>query len=138
MVKICLDLLNDAVYAVRLAAIKNIKAMVDAFGMDWCRERLLQAALTHLTTSPNYLRRVGVCKLVVELAACSDETFLRELALPALKALATDTIPNVRLSVARAVKQLTCKQAFIGEEMKGVMQLLSQDVDDDVRYYSSN
>lgn len=133
-----MDLLNDVVYAVRLAAIKNIKAMVDAFGMDWCRERLLQAALTHLTTSPNYLRRVGVCKLVVELSACSDEPFLRELAVPALKALATDAIPNVRLSVARAVKQLTCKQAFIGEEMKGVMQLLSQDVDDDVRYYSSN
>lgn len=131
--------MNDPVYAVRLAAIKNIKAMVEAFGIDWCRERLLQAALSHLTTSPNYLRRVGVCKLVLELAGvCGDEAFFRELAIPALKALATDAIPNVRLSVARAVKQLSCKQAFVGEEMKGVMQLLSQDVDDDVRYYASN
>lgn len=137
LVKICLDLLCDQVYAVRLSAIKNIRNLIEAFGVDWCRERLLQPALTHLTTSANYLRRLGVPKLIVEWTPVGDEKLLWEASVPALKALATDSVPNVRLAVARAIAHLVTEKGVAGE-LSGVIQLLGEDGDDDVRFYAQH
>ncbi len=119
----------------RLSAIKNIRNLIETFGVDWCRERLLTPALTHLTTSSNYLRRLGVPKLIVEWTPVGDEKLLWELSIPALKALATDSVANVRLSVAKSIGKLASAKGLI-EELNGVIQLLAQDNDDDVRFYA--
>ncbi|XP_071173431.1 serine/threonine-protein phosphatase 4 regulatory subunit 1-like isoform X10 [Mytilus edulis] len=64
--------------------------------------------------------------------------------LPGLFALSTDSVPNVRISVAKALSQSLMNKGFFFteknpccEELKKVIEQLQNDQDRDVRYFSS-
>jgi serine/threonine-protein phosphatase 2A regulatory subunit A len=143
LARICLALLEDPVHQVRQSAISNVRALVDRFGMVWCGERLLQPAVSRLVANGSYLRRTGVVRLIAVLAPVADDAVFASLALPALKTLAADAVPNVRLCVARAIGDLAllvqtrASLAGMARELVPLLQKLVQDADGDVQFYAT-
>lgn len=143
LAKICLALLEDPVHQVRQSAVHNVRALVDRFGMAWCRDRLLQPAMSRLVVNGSYLRRTGVVRLIAVLAPVADDVVFASLALPALKVLAADVVPNVRLCVARvigdlaALVQTRASLAAMASDFAPLLQQLVQDVDVDVQFYAT-
>lgn len=137
LVKICLDLLNDPVHQVRHSAIQNLSNLIGRFGIDWCKQRLLVPVMGNLTTNPNYLRRTGLGHVVKVITPLGDDSLFKDICIPALKALAIDPVPNVRLSIARAILNvIPLLNPDNRQEITATLQLLSRDSDFDVQYFA--
>ena len=137
LLKICLDLLNDPVHQVRHSAIQNLATLIDKFGIDWCRDRLIAPVLASLTTNQNYLRRTALGHVVALITPLGNDQLFINVCLPALKALATDPVPNVRLSVSRALLNVLPKlPPSVNDQVRGTLQLLTQDSDFDVQFFA--
>ena len=142
---LCQRLLDDPVHAVRRAAAANVRALCEAFGLDWALWRIVQPALAGLGAAPCYLRRVGVAHLVATLLPClrpaepvHRDALLHHL-LPALQGLAADPVPNVRLVCARTAALLAPFFPGAPELRKATAAMLlplHDDADFDVQYYA--
>ena len=94
--------------------------------------------MSNLTTNPNYLRRTGLGHVVKVITPLGDDLLFKDICNPALKALAIDPVPNVRLSIARAILTiLPLISPANRDEITPTVQLLTRDPDFDVQYFST-
>ena len=97
--------------------------------------------MIHLTNNSNYLRRIVISHVIEAITPLGDDQLFKEISLPALKALSSDPIPNVRLSVSRVLFEiiplLKSQNWDSLTEIKGTLLLqLQQDSDFDVQYFA--
>lgn len=84
--------LADCVYTIREHAIINLQKLIDVFGVEWARSRLIPELLSASSTHTNYLYRMTALSAAVLLAdTVGADTFL-ELLLPMVLRMRNDPV----------------------------------------------
>ena len=102
-----------------------------------------------MRTAPNYLYRLTTLFGISEMSQVCSISMIKNNFLPALKEMSQDKIPNIRINVAKAALKIRETiyspegQASAGTfgpavdaEIGQLLDDLSQDTDDDVKYFS--
>ena len=91
----------------------------------------------------NYLYRLTVLFGIAELSQVMAADGISKNFLPVLNALAADKIPNIRLNVAKTIWGMrkhrrgnTALDNAIEAELLQILNMLKNDVDDDVKFYT--
>jgi serine/threonine-protein phosphatase 2A regulatory subunit A len=155
--ELCLKWLDDPVFAVREAAADNLKKLCETFGPAWADRILVSRLLTlhgsvadnsaNLKTGGNtgssnsFQHRMTVLNAMGRLGEAIGPAVLSSRLLPAITALARDSVPNVRFTVARALHKLitsakASEQVSVKSLVRPCLTTLSGDSDADVRYYA--
>ena len=136
----CMQWLSDTVYAVRRAATENLNELSSRFGDDWARDVVIPRMMNLVTTS-NYLHRVTALYGLQLLAGCLSKEIVETSVLPPVMKLATDSVPNVRFTVAKTLQSLYWNRLIGREDLRGevwgLLQSLADDSDRDVRFYAT-
>lgn len=104
---LCVAWLTDAVYAVREAAITNLRELVRLFGTSWAIDQAIPCIQHIFDTSSSYLYRITALQAVGELAAVLDTSTNETYLLPLLLQKAFhDPVANVRLVAAKICIQV--------------------------------
>ena len=87
----------------------------------------------------NYLYRTVVVLALSTLASVLPANVITEDLLPMLLPMAEDPVANIRMNVAKAMKEFIrpLEQATVDEKLKPVLHKLLHDGDRDVRFYAS-
>jgi len=157
---LCLKWLNDPVFAVREAAAENMKRLCEIFGPAWADRILVSKLLTVYGSvvegvvassktggssaggnTSSFQQRMTVLTAMGRLGEAVGPAVLSSRLLPAITALARDSVPNVRFTVARALHKLVSgakavDQASVKSLVRPCLTTLSGDSDADVRYYA--
>ena len=96
----CVGWLQDCVYAVREAAITNLRQLTDVFGVEWAQQALLPQVLA-AHTHTNYLYRTTVLYALSALAPVVQPEVLLSTMLPVAIQMGADPVANVRFVVAK-------------------------------------
>ncbi|KAL8581155.1 hypothetical protein ACOMHN_033602 [Nucella lapillus] len=144
-VALCMDKVSE----VRMESFSLISAVLRRVNEDG-EDKLLRVICSDLidqfALNPKWSGRQIFCQMchtVLKEMALSPPVFA-EVLLPTLLALGHDSVPNVRLAVARGLAQqivpldyYTSSQNPCHEELLAVLQALQTDKDRDVRFYST-
>ncbi|KAG5480706.1 hypothetical protein CUR178_05841 [Leishmania enriettii] len=134
VLQVCITRLTDRVAAIRDAAVQSCCKLVAEHGSSWAASKLLPQVQS-LVTNPNYLHRVALCHLYAALAnvAAFDAATCELAVWPQLVMLQKDTVPNVRLNVAKAIMALSRADKIPARLTKPALRCLSEDAEVDVR-----
>lgn len=146
---VCLLLLQDKVSAVRLSAVELLAVIIKSMVANSKPSAFLKAALCSIDEkyrkANKWLWRqlyVYICQELAVKRSVPREYFVDEI-VPNLFSLAWDTVPNVRLAVARCLGLTLVPLDFLPSIQKAHYQLLLQvmyslqsDVDRDVRHFA--
>ena len=139
--ELCISWLGDCVYSVREAAISNLKALAEVFGLEWAKEHIVPQVLNMYDSSANYLLRMTSLHAIGILSAVVGAEIVEESFLPIVTDRASrDPVPNVRFCSAKTLKLVIphvrkdvqeskirpCLMALVGESEK----------DKDVTYFA--
>lgn len=135
--KLCLLWLSDSVHSVRFMAASNLAQLTRVFGSEWAASTVIPH-IRILTGDANYLLRMtalGAARAIADAVAPED---LNGLVLPAILGMARDSVPNIRFSVAKVLKELipTMDASVVASQVKPCLQSLATDSDLDVQYYA--
>lgn len=136
LLTLCSSWLSDAVYSVRESAVSTCTELARMFGNDWTHRRLIPKVV-ELSQRPNYLLRVTVLQVLAALipvVGCSPDV-LNLL----VDSLARDSVPNVRLNVAKTLSQIARyvqPPSLVQQRVKPALERLRQDADGDVHYFA--
>ncbi|GET88131.1 serine/threonine protein phosphatase 2A regulatory subunit, putative [Leishmania tarentolae] len=134
VLQVCVSRLTDRVAAIRDAAVQSCCKLVAEHGSGWAASTLLPQVQA-LVTDSNYLHRVALCHLCTALAnvAAFDAATCESVVWPQLVILHKDSVPNVRLNVAKAIMALSHADKIPMRRAKPVLRTLSEDAEVDVR-----
>lgn len=97
--------LRDSIFTIREAAIENYKEISKIFGAQWASTCAVPR-IVQLHTDSNYLHRLTTLFGIQALSqSCSVDTIRRQF-IPVMLTLTQDRVANVRMNVAKAVKEL--------------------------------
>ena len=113
-------LLGDEAADVRTAMVSALPALVAKFGAKW-RDAQLAKIITGLFDSPDYMLRKTAISAIVALELTNEKEFEA-----IISRAATDTVPNVRMVLARELPR--------GAK---ILATLAKDSDPDVAFYAS-
>ncbi|GBM56185.1 Serine/threonine-protein phosphatase 4 regulatory subunit 1, partial [Araneus ventricosus] len=140
---VALTLLQDKVFAVRLAAAEFMANIVKHV-LDDVKMPLLSKLDTTYRQAHKWNQRqtyVLVCEQLAKQRSLSLDTFVTEI-VPRLFSLAWDVVPNVRLAVSRCIALTLLPLDYLPAIQKAHSDLflqvyysLQSDIDDDVRHY---
>lgn len=139
--KLCLSWLRDSVYSIREAAIVNLKALTEVFGVDWAKEYIVPQVLTLFDESSNYLFRMTVLYAIGVLAQVVgtemvEDSFRTKL----VEGGSKDPVPNVRFCSAKAINRVipyVRAEAREGKIRPCLMSLIDgPEKDNDVKYFA--
>ncbi|CAL1299929.1 unnamed protein product [Larinioides sclopetarius] len=140
---VALTLLQDKVFAVRLAAAEFMASIVKHI-LDDVKMSLLSKLDTTYRQAHKWNQRqtyVLVCEQLAKQRSLSLDTFVTEI-VPRLFSLAWDVVPNVRLAVSRCIALTLLPLDYLPAIQKAHSDLflqvyysLQSDIDDDVRHY---
>lgn len=140
---LCMSWLGDSVFSIREAATVNLKKLTEAFGAEWAKTNILPKIL-HMSSHPNHLYRMTTIFAITTIAPSTNPGVVKDLILPAVISLASDPIPNIRFNAAKSLQSLipVLKQSdetktLVDQQIKGVLEKLSQDSDMDVQFYAN-
>lgn len=135
---LCMSWLGDSVYSVREAATCNFKKLMEIFGFEWAQQNVIPKVLEY-HSHPKYLYRMTMVFAVKSLAKSVPKEVLTDTMLPLVLKLADDNVPNIRFNVAIALGEVIplVDASVAVEKIKPVLETLSKDGDNDVRYFSS-
>lgn len=131
--------LSDSVYAIRDAAINNLKKLTVVFGVPWCQQHVLPKVIA-LFSHPNYLYRMTTLVAVGVMADVVGAEVTQQSLLPLVLRMANDPVPNIRFNVAKTLALMTpvLSSATVHAQIKPVVvQLMREDTDADVKYFAS-
>ncbi|XP_069807821.1 serine/threonine-protein phosphatase 4 regulatory subunit 1-like [Dendropsophus ebraccatus] len=146
---IALTLCSDKVSEVRWISFKLIVAILRKFyasgenelGINFINELIVQ-----FRHSPKWVGRQAfafICQAVVQEECMPAEEFVTHL-LPNLLSLASDPVPNVRVLLAKALKQTLLEKAYFTslgnphlDSVEKTVQAMQLDRDQDVRFFST-
>lgn len=101
---LCISWLGDCVYSVREAAIANLKAVTEVFGIGWAKDHIVPQVLGMYDRSNNYLLRVTSLHAIGVLGEVVGSETVEELFLPIITERASrDPVPNVRFCSAKTL-----------------------------------
>ena len=104
---LCIAWLSDSVYAVREAAIANLRQLVQLFGSRWAADQAIPPVLDMYGQSTSYLYRMTALHAVGALATVTDASTVESLLLPVLLDRACrDPVANVRLVATKMCVQV--------------------------------
>jgi serine/threonine-protein phosphatase 2A regulatory subunit A len=152
--------LGDSVFSIREAAAANLGKLVARFGSAWAEGAVLPRVLALIeagrtpgaerpggaagyqeslasTVPSSQLRMTGLLALVRLGEAMTREACAGKV-LPAVLALAGDSVPNVRFNAAKALGVLKgcLEPAVLAARVKPALAKLREDVDQDVRFFA--
>jgi len=131
--EICFGWLTDSVYAVRTAAITNLKQLTICFGEDFTVSHVLPQ-IKLLVLNKNYLHRITVLFYIQQVGPIFSQKILNENIIPILLTLGSDPVPNIRYSTSNAIEILLSKMdKNMKDKIRQLVSKLSQDEDSDVR-----
>ena len=139
---LCMVWMGDDVYSIRRAASNNLFKLADLFGEEWAKDQIFPR-IERMHTHSNYLQRMtALYSIQVLIKALSTKT-LEKTIVPLILHMATDSVPNVRLTVARTLKDIvtSCgnnmQESYLDSSVIPALKTLTSDSDRDVRYYST-
>lgn len=129
--------LLQSVYAIREAAAKNLKKLVEKFGAEWAQNQVIPKVLA-MATNTNYLHRLTTLYSVNVLAEVMGPESVVKLMLPVVIGLADDSVANVRFNVAKTLQKIApaLDESTIKSQIKPVLDKLNGDTDVDVKYFA--
>jgi len=134
---LCFSWLADTVYAVRQAAIANLKNLTVVFGEPF--SRVVVPRISSLCTNTNYLHRMTILFYAETVGTLMSPTFLQEFILPLVFRMAVDPVANIRFASARAIEALVSTMTAESKTQSlQVIKLLIADKDPDVREAAQN
>ena len=136
---LCIEWLEDPVFAIRSAATENLSRIAKLFGPQWTSSRIVPSILK-LRDSKSYLLRVTLLKAISVLAQDVDNDTKRGKLLPAVLALASDRVANVRFNAANALRSLgesgLASEIVASKIVPCLKNMQDKDSDRDVKYLS--
>ncbi|KAG9474489.1 hypothetical protein GDO78_004673 [Eleutherodactylus coqui] len=146
---IALTLCSDKVSEVRWISFKLIVAILRKFYADGESElgiNFINELIVQFRHSPKWVGRQAfafICQAVVQEECMPAEQFVTHL-LPNLLSLASDPVPNVRVLLAKALKQTLLEKAYFTslgnphlDAVEKTVQAMQLDRDQDVRFFST-
>lgn len=140
---LCMVWMSDDVYSIRRAAANNLYKLAELFGEDWAKEQIFPR-IERMHAHTNYLQRMTSLYSIQVLVKTLTVPTLETIIVPLILQMVTDAVPNVRLTVARTLKDIvTCSgsgmnEAFLDTSIGPALKTLSTDTDRDVRFYSTS
>jgi serine/threonine-protein phosphatase 2A regulatory subunit A len=136
---LCMTWLTDEVYSVRRAAAENLKKLIEIFGDEWSREHIVPR-IERMRVDNNYLKRMTALYGIQVISSCLPVEFVENVCISIVLSMAKDPVPNVRFTVAKTLEKLfpVLKCTDSSSEIIGILSLLQNDIDRDVRYFSSH
>jgi len=135
---LCVSWLADDISSIREAAATNVMNLVAVFGPTWAYD-CIYPPLMELKCHPSYLRRLSAVQAASFLTTKVErETPLMEHIVPLIVDMASDTVPNVRFNVARALHRISqpCGLTIYQQRIRPVLSVLTEDPDRDVRFFA--
>jgi serine/threonine-protein phosphatase 2A regulatory subunit A len=131
----CLAWLSDPVFAVRCAAVDNLKVLHTRLGESWTCTCVIPKLET-LTSNKSYLLRLTGLHAIQALSSCLSVSNAEKHLIPRVLHLAKDPVPNIRMNCARALltllKVLPASNSFRQVVVENLAEL-SSDSDRDVK-----
>uniref|UniRef100_A0A2D4P2D3 TOG domain-containing protein n=1 Tax=Micrurus surinamensis TaxID=129470 RepID=A0A2D4P2D3_MICSU len=126
-----------AVYAIREAATSNLKKLVEKFGKDWAHATIIPKVLA-MSNDPNYLHRMTTLFCINVLSEVCGQEITTKHMLPTVLRMAGDAVANVRFNVAKSLQKIgpILDNGTLQNEVKPVLEKLTQDPDVDVKYFA--
>jgi len=135
--ELCMSWVNDPVAEVREEATLNFARLAQTFGAAWAETHLVPRLL-HISTRRTYVYRLICLLAIMDLAPLLGPEVALNRLMPIVLTLIHDTVPNVRLNVARALDRLA--DLLDADSVKRLavpsLTLLATDADRDVKYYA--
>jgi len=134
---LCVAWLGDDISSIRQAAANNLKELTKLFGTDWAVEYLIPSVAS-IRNHPSYLRRVVALQACALMATEMEPETVRTDLLPMVLDMTTDTVPNIRFNVAKALQKIApvAGPTVIETQIRPVINLLVDDLDTDVRFFA--
>ncbi|OZJ05350.1 hypothetical protein BZG36_01553 [Bifiguratus adelaidae] len=143
LLSMCLSWLGDAVFSIREAATANLKKLTEVFGVDWAKEAIIPKVLEISTSPTNYLYRMTGINAITIMAQAVTPEVIKDQILPSVRLLVNDPIPNIRFNVAKSLetiapllKQSPDTSGLIESDVKPDLIKLTEDSDNDVRFFA--
>jgi len=136
--ELCISWLRDSVFAIRQAAVQNIRELTGIFGLQWMQETILPYAML-LHSHPNYLHRMTVLHLITELVPLVGTKIATNSLLPIVLRMSQDSVPNIRFNVAKTLQKMVPhldSDTVLGR-VRPCLELLVQDPDSDVKIFGT-
>merc|ERR1719198_2044886 len=135
----CIGWLQDCVFAIREAAIVNLRELIEVFGVAWATQQVIPQVLEGHKHS-NYLYRMTVLYSIVAMAPVVGSDPLNNSLLPIALGMTTDPVPNVRFNAAKTLHQLMplLNDHLVVHRVKPCLATMAKDPDQDVHYFASH
>jgi serine/threonine-protein phosphatase 2A regulatory subunit A len=139
---LCMVWMGDDVYSIRRAAANNLFKLADLFGEEWAKEQIFPR-IERMHTHTNYLQRMTSLYSIQVLVKMLSIPTLETIIVPLILHMVADAVPNVRLTVARTLKDIvsssggSMQDTFLDTCIVPALKTLSADTDRDVRFYST-
>jgi serine/threonine-protein phosphatase 2A regulatory subunit A len=135
---LCMSWLTDNVFAIREAAIANVRKLTETFGVDWAQANIIPSIL-NLHSHPNYLHRMTTLFSISAISAVAGQTVIANSLLPLVLRMAQDKVANIRFNVAKTLQALIphIDAATVQSRVKPCLQKLTEDSDRDVKFYAT-
>ncbi|CAN8076215.1 unnamed protein product [Agarophyton chilense] len=138
---LCISWLTDCVFSIREAAIKNLRAMTEIFGLEWAKEHIVFQVMRMYEKSGNYLLRMTALHAIGVLAEVLGPETVEETFLPIVTERASkDPVPNVRFCSAKTLNRII---PFVREDVREtkirpclISMTDSTEKDQDVTYFA--
>ena len=133
--EMCLSWLTDSVYAVRCAAVENLKLLHSHLGETWALTFVIPRLET-LTSHKNYLFRLTGLHAIQVLCRCLTTPSIEKQLIPRVFHLVKDPVPNVRMKCSNALVSLLKTLPATSSYRKIIIENLSElssDSDRDVK-----
>jgi serine/threonine-protein phosphatase 2A regulatory subunit A len=133
-----IDFLQDCVYMIRQAAIKNIHKLTIIYGDSWFSKHVFPK-LVEYSASSNYLTRITVLNTLCTICPVILSEEIKLACLNLILSLAVDPIPNVRLNVCKSLAPYAkvVSQEIFEDKIKAIIvKFHTFEQDKDVKYFS--
>ncbi len=138
LTSLCVSWLADDISSIRDAAATNVMNLAAVFGPAWAFD-FIYPPLLELKCHPSYLRRLSAVQAASLLATkVEPDTPLMRNIVPMILDMASDSVPNVRFNVARALFRIAepCGVNMYKQQIRPVISVLTEDPDRDVRFFA--
>ncbi len=138
----CMTWLGDEVYSIRRAAAENLKHLSVLFGEVWTLEHVVPR-IERMHSHANYSHRLTAVYAIQVLVPSFSQRSLEQVLVPILLHMVKDSVPNIRLAVARTLQDIVSiggsnmEKKYLLSSVSPVLTSMSEDNDRDVRYYAT-
>eukprot|EP00297_Palpitomonas_bilix_P003329 CAMPEP_0113888016 /NCGR_PEP_ID=MMETSP0780_2-20120614/12591_1 /TAXON_ID=652834 /ORGANISM="Palpitomonas bilix" /LENGTH=574 /DNA_ID=CAMNT_0000876725 /DNA_START=146 /DNA_END=1870 /DNA_ORIENTATION=- /assembly_acc=CAM_ASM_000599 len=138
LLSLLLEALADSVQKIRSSAVETIQPLSKNFGWDYVYKNFLSKALSLFEEKKYYLHRMTSIYSVMEASSVAPKNVVTETLLPIVIKSFADPVPNIRILACKAVVKIApfADASALQSRVKARMQELSQDKDDDVRFFA--